>query len=569
MPSKIVSLPFIPQLLQATAITLVSGALVTFPVRSADEIYLDYGPLGRVLPVSSLEAFAEDGTIDSELAPYFNRLPADNRQAFQQALSTPLTDLSPQVPELLGDPFALSQWLYSPIGESVLARLGHLIKTEGRGNGEQAIRAAMILAAADPEGLSIINLIRYYPTGGLRLDLRQILTLYRAINTNLEATERLSNIAAQGSAAAAATEPRLEYAALPVLSDSGQFGVAQYSFVLQDDRRDRTFPVDLYVPQNLSAITGPIPVMVLSHGYGDSRTNPEAVAAAQSLAANGFFVAMPEYIGSNKAYHNDLERGLNHESFEVMEFINRPMDISFLLDTLEQLNNTEFQGRLQLDRVGLLGHSFGGYTVLATAGATVDLTVLEQRCDLDAGIVADNVNIALLLQCRVLELAESPEVIQQLTSGGLIDDRVGLVMALAPVSSLFGEGGMDQLQMPVVILGGTNDIATPVALEQLSAFRGLTTPEKYLYLGENLSHSPALTQLILSITNPSSDIVDNFDETGELFSSLVISLAIAHGQVHLRNDESYRPYLTSSYVEAVSVEPLNLHLLRSVPDDLD
>jgi hypothetical protein len=34
----------------------------------------------------------------------------------------------------------------------------------------------------------------------------------------------------------------------------------------------------------------------------------------------------------------------------------------------------------------------------------------------------------------------------------------------------------------------------------------------------------------------------------------VISLAIAHGKVALLDDESYRPYLTSAYVEAVSVD---------------
>ncbi|MEM6867109.1 MAG: alpha/beta hydrolase, partial [Cyanobacteria bacterium P01_C01_bin.121] len=42
----------------------------SLPARSADNIYLDYGPFGRVLPTTSLESFAENGTIDDELAPY-------------------------------------------------------------------------------------------------------------------------------------------------------------------------------------------------------------------------------------------------------------------------------------------------------------------------------------------------------------------------------------------------------------------------------------------------------------------------------------------------------------------
>lgn len=558
--------PSIQQLLKTAAISLLSGVIATLPARSADEIYFDYGPFGRVLPASSLEAFAEDGTIDAELAPYLNRLPSEGQQELQRVLGTPIPALSPGIPEGFEDPFFLSQWLYSPIGESVLTGLGQLIQTQGRQNGYQAIRAAIVLAAADPAGLSLINIIRFYPTGGLRLDLQEILALSRALNANIDTTERLIDAATQVSEATAATDPALDYSALPVPAETGQFGVVQRSLMLQDSQRDRSYPVDLYLPDNLNAIPGPIPVMVLSHGYGDTRTNPDAVLAARTLAENGFVVAVPEHTGSNKAYQDDLVRGLTHESFDVMDFVNRPLDIRFLLDTLEQLNGTEFQGRLQLDRVGLIGHSFGGYTALATAGATVDIDRLQQQCDLDADIAPDKVNIGLLLQCRVLELVESPAAIQQLTDGSLADERVGLVIALSPVSNLFGEGGMEPVQTPVVIVGGASDIATPIALEQLVAFRGLVTPQKYLYLGENLSHSPALTELILNIRDPSGDTLDNFNETEELFSNLLISLVIAHGKVHLLNDDSYRPYLTSAYVEAVNVEPTELRLLRSLPD---
>ncbi|NEQ54706.1 MAG: hypothetical protein F6K11_32025 [Leptolyngbya sp. SIO3F4] len=61
--------------------------------------------------------------------------------------------------------------------------------------------------------------------------------------------------------------------------------------------------------------------------------------------------------------------------------------------------------------------------------------------------------------------------------------------------------------------------------------------------------------------------VERFDETEELFSNLLVSLVITHGRVYLLDDEAYRPYLTSAYVEAVSVEPTKLHLVRSVPDE--
>ena len=166
------------RLLQTTAISFLSCMATALPARSADNIYLDYGPFGRVLPTSSLESFAENGTIDDELAPYLKRLPPEQQHKFLHVLGTPIPELGPEIPEQIGNPFALSQWLYSPIGDFVLARLGNLIQTQGRRNGEQAIRAALILTAAEPDGGSLIELIRNYPTGGIRINLPESLALY-------------------------------------------------------------------------------------------------------------------------------------------------------------------------------------------------------------------------------------------------------------------------------------------------------------------------------------------------------------------------------------------------------
>ncbi|MEM0980381.1 MAG: alpha/beta hydrolase, partial [Cyanobacteria bacterium P01_H01_bin.58] len=486
---------------------------------------------------------------------------------FQTLLSTPITALGPEVPEEIGDPFSLSQWLYTPIGDIALTSMGLLIGTEARQNGQLALRSAMILATADSAGLSLINLIRFYPTGSIRIDLPQVLALAEAIDTNIVTTAYLVDVTIQRSAAAAAAEPPLDYSALSVLAETPQFEITQRSLTLGDSQRDRHYPVDLYLPEDINEVEGPIPVMVFSHGYGDSRKNPETISMAQALAGQGFLVAIPEHIGSNAAFQADLAIGLNHESFELMEFINRPLDIRFLLDTLEQQNITEFQGRLQLEQIGIVGESFGGYTALMTAGATIDVDRLERQCDLEAEFETDTVNLALLIQCRVLELMAFPEVMRQLTDGSLADDRVGLVIGLAPLTNLFGENGMKPIQIPVVIGGGDYDVATPIALEQLTAFQWLTTPQKYFYLAQNRSHTSALTRIILDQVYPKENISENFDEAEEWLFSLTDSLIIAHGKVHLLGDESYRPYLTSAYVEVNSVEPNRIHLLRSLPED--
>ncbi|MCG8508650.1 MAG: hypothetical protein MI741_05415, partial [Rhodospirillales bacterium] len=54
--------------------------------------------------------------------------------------------------------------------------------------------------------------------------------------------------------------------------------------------------------------------------------------------------------------------------------LHRPKDVSFAIDQLERLNNeadTKFAGQLDLNRIGMAGHSFGAYTTNAVAGMSM------------------------------------------------------------------------------------------------------------------------------------------------------------------------------------------------------
>lgn len=48
---------------------------------------------------------------------------------------------------------------------------------------------------------------------------------------------------------------------------------------------------------------------------------------------------------------------------------------------MERRNKTEYEQRLKLNKVGVLGHSFGGYTALAVAGATWDFDNIKTYGD--------------------------------------------------------------------------------------------------------------------------------------------------------------------------------------------
>ncbi len=560
--------------LRALTLGGLSVALAALPGRSAEKVYLDYKPLNFniVIPIASLEAFAADGTIDAYLKPVASGFSPEARQEIRKVLGQPLKAITPDLPDKIYSPFVRSQWLYSPIGERSLRFLGNYLQTTGYLNGQKAIRSSMILAATAPEGPSLIKALKYFPTEGIHLDLAKILALVEDVKTEAEEVDKVVATVKQLSQAAAAKEPKIDYATLADLSQTGPYGVTKQSLMLQDPNRQgldgttpREFPADLYLPKDLNTVQGPLPVVVISHGYADNR---ESFAPfAESLAANGFVVAVPEHIGSDTAYRDAMEAGFHSDSFQAMEFVNRPLDISFLLDELARKNAAEFQGRLQMDRVGVMGHSFGGYTALAIAGATVDLERVQRRCAPDAKL-SGMVSTAYLLECRVLELTDAPDVMRQLTDGSLRDPRVQLVMPFAPVSNLFGSTGMSKIQIPVAIMGGANDIAAPVVPEQVDTFRWLTTPEKYLYLAENTSHTADLTRLTTNLFNPGIETAKSFDQSRQWFQGVITNLLIAHSRVYLLGQEDDRPYLTSAYVEAVSQEPQKLHLVRSLPEKL-
>ena len=160
-------------------------------------------------------------------------------------------------------------------------------------------------------------------------------------------------------------------------------------------------------------------------------------------------------------------------------------------------------------------------------------------------------------------------MVQQLGQTGVGDERIKLVMAFAPVSNIFGEQGISQIQQPVMIQGGAFDILAPVVPQQLLAFSWLTTPEKYFYLAENTSHSPEFTDLTNQLFNLDEQFEQSVIEASSGMSrALNKALIVALGKVHLEGLNEYEPFLTAAYVEATSQEPFNFHLVREMPETL-
>lgn len=150
--------------------------------------------------------------------------------------------------------------------------------------------------------------------------------------------------------------------------------------------------MDVYIPQTFR--DDKTPVIIFSHGLA---SRPEDYAQAiEHLASYGFLVAAPQHPGSDIKYLQGMLAGYYRNIFDGNEFINRPKDISFVIDELARRNASQFQGKLNLTNVGVAGHSFGGYTAIAIAGASIDFDNLAKDCNRSYS----GINISILLECR-------------------------------------------------------------------------------------------------------------------------------------------------------------------------
>ncbi len=526
-------------LLSSLGFWLLPNAVMTNSTLAAEKIYISYAALERSISVASLEAYAKQGVLDDDLASYAEYVSPQRLAQLQRVL----------VARIQLSPVAVSQFLYSPIGETLLERLGEFIQTEARQPGFYALRSAMILAAADPEGLTLLNVLEKFPTHSMRINLGRSLRIADELETLINQTrEAIALLFEQSTAAATKQGQKINFSQLADLRSSGRFSWHKQTLKLNDRRRNRTFLADIYLPN----VTASAPVIVISHGLGSDRTS--FAYLAQQLASYGFAVAVPDHPGSDAKQLQSLFSGRAEEVAEPNEFINRPLDVKYLLDELQRLDFSDPSWQLDLQQVGAIGQSFGGYTVLALAGAPLNFDQLKTDCENRKDIW----NVSLLLQCRALKLPSS-------TQYNLQDRRIKAAIAINSIdSSIFGRAGISRIQVPVMMVSGGADTIAPALLEQILPFSWLTTPEKYLVLIERATHFSTIGE-----TEPEREAIaipsQAIGPSPAIARRYVRALSVAFFETYLAKNTQYRSHLSSSYVQAISQPPLGISLVQSLP----
>ncbi len=185
------------------------------------------------------------------------------------------------------------------------------------------------------------------------------------------------------------------------------------------------------------------PVILFSHGFTGCGT--QSVSLTEALAQAGYFVLAPDHHdaacgpGHEGKLFEKLSTMRSEEPFHTPEawseatYRDRGADLEAILDAI--LKERSFQGvPIDSRRIGLAGHSLGGYTVLALAGAWPSWK----------------------------------------------DRRVKAVLALSPYCAPFIlKGDLGHLEVPIMYQGGTLDLGITPSVRRPGGAYDLTSAPKY------------------------------------------------------------------------------------------
>ena len=210
--------------------------------------------------------------------------------------------------------------------------------------------------------------------------------------------------------------------------------------------------------RNAVAAKGPFPLVAFSHGNQGVRD--QSPFLTEHLARHGYVVVSPDHVGNTTTtYDANLTGAIT---------IWRPGDIKAAIDRIakpEAGDPAWLKGLADTTKVGMTGHSFGGYTTLATAGIAV---TLPQGVTVDCAKRPKD-------DPTCIELGKIGPPPWQLG-----DKRIAVAVPLA--HALYALGGLSHasakaLKVPVVIMTATGDTLTKRAAEAVPLYNDLTSPK--------------------------------------------------------------------------------------------
>lgn len=274
-----------------------------------------------------------------------------------------------------------------------------------------------------------------------------------------------------------------------------------------DAARDREIPLRVFLPAN----DRPAPVVLFSHGLGGSREMNGFLG--KHWAARGYVAVLLQHPGSDTSVWKGkplLERlGAMQRAANAENFLLRVKDVPAVMDDLTRRNMTKDDslfGRLDLERVGMSGHSFGAITTQAVSGQT--------------------------------------------TRGGqsfFTEPRIQAAVIMSPSAPRNGdapETAFGSVKIPWLLMTGTKDLS-PIGgatlKSRLGVYPALPAGEKYELVLHNAEHS-AFTDRAL----PGDREQRNLNH-----HRAILALSTAFWDVYLKNDPAAKAWLDGDAARSV------------------
>ena len=266
---------------------------------------------------------------------------------------------------------------------------------------------------------------------------------------------------------------------------------------IQDTARKREIPVLIYLP----AAKETAPVIIFSPGLGGSREGSPFLG--RHWSARGYVVVYLQHHGSDDAVWKNAAPGEGLKSLSaaanVQNFLLRVRDVSVALDQLSKWNNQTdhaLHGRLDLQHVGMSGHSFGAITTQAVSGQTATV------------------------------------------GKGFIDDRISAAIMMSPSAPQRGTpaAAFGSVKIPWMLMTGTKDVA-PVGhadvASRLAVFPALPAGDKYELVLDKAEHS-AFTDRPLP---------GDAEKRNPNHHRVILALSTAFWDAYLKHDSAAREWL--------------------------
>lgn len=266
--------------------------------------------------------------------------------------------------------------------------------------------------------------------------------------------------------------------------------ITTHEMTLENTDLHRTLTILIRYPEGASE---PLPLLLWSHGAPPDTTGTRqrgSVAFSEAMAHAGYAVIHMGHVPVENPpllcadYNLPTTICPTDSDNEVLMRAIRPRDIQFILDYVTEYAD-ELPVALDLEHIGMAGHSFGAYTVMTLAGATTTFTV---------GEASQTVNFA--------------------------DPRIDAFVALSPQGPGrygFADDSWAQILRPVMtITGAADDTGAEQSEDRLIPFQRMPIGDKYLLYIDNPRASHDLFNLgkdepLVQVVN--MGIVAFFDHT--------------------------------------------------------